>query len=164
MAVSWAHKPGWVWLSQLSSLTLCWADRKAFVFIVLDTNHFYFLPPSKLISLIILKPIFSTLYISHRVKYSQCCGLFLCSASTQLQYVTISSQESLLWRSLSGFCYHCVFSLPLTPVQGSCKLRTRFLLNSCSHGPLVGCFLNYVLETERQSGPLCGKLLRCLCV
>ena len=134
------------------------------MFIVLDTNHFYFLPPSKQISLIILKPIFSTLYISHRVKYSQCCGLFLCSANTQLQYVTISSQESLLRRSLSGFCYHCVFSLPLTPVQGSCKLRTRFLLNSCSHEPLVGCFLNYVLETEHQSGPLCGKLLRCLCV
>lgn len=126
------------WLGLVKSaqfLDFGWADRKAFVFIALDTNHFYFLPPSNQISLIILKPIFSTLYISHRVKYSQCCGLFLCSANTQLWYVTISSQESLVWRSLSAFCYHCVFSLPLTPVQGFCKLRTRFLLNSCSHGP-----------------------------
>lgn len=146
MAVSWAHKPGWVWFSQLSSLTLCWADRKAFVFIVLDTNHFYFLPPSNQISLITLKPIFSTLYISHRVKYSRCCGLFLCSVNTRLWYVTISSQESLVWRSLSGFCCYCVFFLPLTPIQGSCKLRTRFLLNSVVMGLWWAAFLTMFLR------------------
>jgi hypothetical protein len=78
MAVSWTHRPAWVWsldrvLGRTVRLQLgigrCILGKVVLIMDLTPSLSFFYLSLNH-VRLIVLKPMFSILCISHRVKYS----------------------------------------------------------------------------------------------